>query len=101
MNFEGDAAGFCSLIVGLLDLMRVNQPGMCLYSCLFFTLVMRDVARRQFLGVKQKSLFLLNKNRLFNLENGGAEGSRTLDLRIANASLSQLSYRPFFSGGRT
>gem|GEM_PF-1532894 len=28
-----------------------------------------------------------------NLE-GGAEGSRTLDLCIANAALSQLSYRP-------
>src|SRR5580698_3673777 len=26
--------------------------------------------------------------------NGGAEGDRTLDLRIANATLSQLSYRP-------
>jgi hypothetical protein len=25
---------------------------------------------------------------------GGAEGDRTLDLRIANATLSQLSYRP-------
>ena len=25
---------------------------------------------------------------------GGAEGNRTLDLRIANATLSQLSYRP-------
>ncbi len=25
---------------------------------------------------------------------GGAEGDRTLDLRIANAALSQLSYRP-------
>jgi hypothetical protein len=27
-------------------------------------------------------------------EIGGAEGDRTLDLRIANATLSQLSYRP-------
>jgi hypothetical protein len=27
-------------------------------------------------------------------EYGGAEGDRTLDLRIANATLSQLSYRP-------
>jgi hypothetical protein len=27
-------------------------------------------------------------------EDGGAEGDRTLDLRIANATLSQLSYRP-------
>jgi hypothetical protein len=27
-------------------------------------------------------------------KNGGAEGDRTLDLRIANATLSQLSYRP-------
>ncbi len=29
---------------------------------------------------------------------GGAEGDRTLDLRIANATLSQLSYRPMQSG---
>ena len=28
------------------------------------------------------------------LKIGGAEGDRTLDLRIANATLSQLSYRP-------
>ena len=28
------------------------------------------------------------------LNSGGAEGDRTLDLRIANATLSQLSYRP-------
>ncbi len=28
------------------------------------------------------------------LEIGGAEGDRTLDLRIANATLSQLSYCP-------
>ena len=28
------------------------------------------------------------------VRNGGAEGDRTLDLRIANATLSQLSYRP-------
>ena len=27
-------------------------------------------------------------------ESNGAEGSRTLDLCIANAALSQLSYRP-------
>ena len=26
---------------------------------------------------------------------GGGEGDRTLDLRIANATLSQLSYSPF------
>ena len=26
---------------------------------------------------------------------GGVEGDRTLDLRIANATLSQLSYHPF------
>jgi hypothetical protein len=31
--------------------------------------------------------------------NGGAEGDRTLDLRIANATLSQLSYRPTYSHG--
>jgi hypothetical protein len=31
--------------------------------------------------------------------NGGAEGDRTLDLRIANATLSQLSYRPTGSHG--
>ena len=30
----------------------------------------------------------------FNGLSGGAEGDRTLDLRIANATLSQLSYRP-------
>ena len=29
------------------------------------------------------------------LQSSGAEGSRTLDLCIANAALSQLSYRPF------
>ena len=29
---------------------------------------------------------------------GGAEGDRTLDLRIANATLSQLSYRPMQPG---
>jgi hypothetical protein len=28
------------------------------------------------------------------VENNGAEGARTLNLRIANAALSQLSYRP-------
>jgi hypothetical protein len=28
------------------------------------------------------------------LKNGGAEGNRTPDLRIANAALSQLSYNP-------
>lgn len=32
--------------------------------------------------------------RLFRLEFGGAEEDRTPDLRIANATLSQLSYRP-------
>ena len=32
----------------------------------------------------------LNENR----ESGGAEENRTPDLRIANATLSQLSYRP-------
>jgi hypothetical protein len=31
-------------------------------------------------------------------EIGGAEGDRTLDLRIANATLSQLSYRPTRDG---
>jgi hypothetical protein len=31
-------------------------------------------------------------------ESGGAEGDRTLDLRIANATLSQLSYRPTNEG---
>ena len=31
-------------------------------------------------------------------EIGGAEGDRTLDLRIANATLSQLSYRPTNEG---
>jgi hypothetical protein len=30
-------------------------------------------------------------------EESGAEGSRTLDLCIANAALSQLSYRPMFA----
>src|SRR5207248_10095820 len=30
--------------------------------------------------------------------NNGAEGARTLNLRIANAALSQLSYRPIESG---
>ena len=30
---------------------------------------------------------------------GGAEGDRTLDLRIANATLSQLSYRPIAERG--
>jgi hypothetical protein len=30
---------------------------------------------------------------------GGAEGDRTLDLRIANATLSQLSYRPDMIAG--
>ncbi len=29
-----------------------------------------------------------------NSKNGGAEENRTLDLRIANATLSQLSYGP-------
>src|SRR6185437_13539916 len=32
------------------------------------------------------------------LKNGGAEGDRTLNLRIANATLSQLSYRPTRKG---
>ena len=31
----------------------------------------------------------------------GAEGDRTLDLRIANATLSQLSYRPIDDRPRT
>ena len=31
--------------------------------------------------------------------NGGAEGGRTPDLRVANAALSQLSYGPTLSGG--
>src|SRR5690606_25730885 len=31
---------------------------------------------------------------IFRFRIGGAEGDRTLDLRIANATLSQLSYRP-------
>ena len=30
---------------------------------------------------------------------GGGEGDRTLDLRIANATLSQLSYSPFAGRG--
>ena len=30
----------------------------------------------------------------FIVKSGGAEGDRTLDLRSANATLSQLSYRP-------
>ena len=34
-----------------------------------------------------------------NGRNGGAEGDRTLDLCIANAALSQLSYRPTKRGG--
>jgi hypothetical protein len=39
---------------------------------------------------------------LFIQENSGcgAEGDRTLDLRIANATLSQLSYRPMLQGAR-
>jgi hypothetical protein len=32
---------------------------------------------------------------------GGAEGDRTLDLRIANATLSQLSYRPMHNLGES
>ena len=35
----------------------------------------------------------------FFIVNGGAEGDRTLDLLIANQSLSQLSYSPIFSFG--
>ncbi len=34
--------------------------------------------------------------RFFGILPSGAEGSRTPDLRIANATLSQLSYRPKF-----
>jgi hypothetical protein len=37
------------------------------------------------------------------LRSGGDEGDRTLDLRIANATLSQLSYVPrnaYYSGSR-
>ena len=37
----------------------------------------------------------LRTARLF-MEINGAEGDRTLNLRIANAALSQLSYRPIF-----
>ena len=33
------------------------------------------------------------------MENGGAEGDRTPDLRIANAALSQLSYGPMIPAG--
>jgi hypothetical protein len=36
---------------------------------------------------------------LLGRADGGAEGDRTLDLRIANATLSQLSYRPTDSHG--
>ena len=35
---------------------------------------------------------------LLRKENGGAEGDRTLDLSIANAALSQLSYGPTRGG---
>ena len=35
--------------------------------------------------------------RLWKGGSGGAEGDRTLDLRDANATLSQLSYRPMIS----
>lgn len=37
------------------------------------------------------------KNRVFGLSfNGGPGGARTLDLRVANAALSQLSYKPVY-----
>src|SRR5579863_6806129 len=39
-------------------------------------------------------VFACIERRLPAREDGGAEGDRTLDLRIANATLSQLSYRP-------
>src|SRR3977135_877367 len=35
------------------------------------------------------------------MKDGGAEGDRTPDLRIANATLSQLSYGPVISMGET
>jgi hypothetical protein len=37
---------------------------------------------------------LKNKDMGMRLDLGGVEGDRTLDLRIANATLSQLSYHP-------
>ena len=37
---------------------------------------------------------MIGNLRVGNDPSGGAEGDRTLDLGIANAALSQLSYRP-------
>ena len=49
----------------------------------------------------RRSLYPLSYGRVAGTggEIGGAEGDRTLDLRIANATLSQLSYRPTNKGG--
>jgi hypothetical protein len=48
----------------------------------------RSVSKRVFLLYFAKGV-VINRTK-----NSGAEGSRTLDLCIANAALSQLSYRP-------
>lgn|GEM_PF-2513959 len=49
-----------------------------------------------------KNDWIITKKSRINLlfvVNGGAEGDRTLDLLIANQSLSQLSYSPIFYSG--
>jgi hypothetical protein len=44
------------------------------------------------LALRRHSLYPLSYR---GVKDGGGEGDRTLDLRIANATLSQLSYSPF------
>ena len=43
-----------------------------------------------------QGLKILNRDATFRLQDGGAEGDRTLDLRLAKPALSQLSYGPSF-----
>jgi hypothetical protein len=47
------------------------------------------------LALRRHSLYPLSYRGVPQLDDGGGEGDRTLDLRIANATLSQLSYSPF------
>ena len=56
----------------------------------------RDLPRYNF---KTSRVALPGGPERFCKENGGAEGGRTPDLRIANATLSQLSYGPSAAAG--
>ncbi len=85
-----------------LALRRATSRGLpCLLSCCHGTTPENaDADRRR---SSRRPVFKLGSCRWTvnagNGRNGGAEGDRTLDLCIANAALSQLSYRPTKRGG--